>query len=69
MLVWFVSYASDAAPIVEGASSSAERAGAAIGVGLSWTFILIFWVGGAVIFGVWALLTRPPRMLVSREDV
>lgn len=68
MVVWFFSYTLDVAPLVEGAQSNAARAGATIGVALSWGLILFFWVGGTVILGLFVLLTRRTRMLVAVDE-
>ena len=39
--------------------TEAEKAGAAIGTGMGAAFIIMIWVVGAVITGLFALLTRP----------
>ncbi len=36
-----------------------QQAGAAIGTGIGAMFIIFIWVAGAVITGLFALLTRP----------
>lgn len=70
MIVWFLTYTVDVAPLVEGAQSDAARAGASIGIAFSWGLILFFWVGGTVILGLFVLMTRRTRMLVpvDKED-
>lgn len=44
---------------VSDATNDFERAGEAIGVGLGLGSLLFFWIVGAVILGLMALLTRP----------
>lgn len=39
--------------------SGSEAAGAAIGAGIGFTFIVFVWLIGVVILGIMALLTRP----------
>ena len=70
MLAWFVSYLSDVAPIVEGINqrSEAEVAGAGLGIALASGIILFFWVGGTIIFGIFALLTRRAKVMVPITD-
>ena len=40
------------------ASTEAEKAGGAIGTGLGAMMIIFIWVAGAVILGIFTLLTR-----------
>ena len=68
MLIWFFSYTADVAPLIEGATSGAERAGAGLGIAISWGIILFFWVGGTVILGLFLLLTRPARAMVPIDE-
>ena len=60
MLAWLV-HGSNVA-------KDADTAGAAIGAGLGIGIIIALWVGGTVIFGIWALLTRPPKALVPQDE-
>lgn len=48
-----------AGEVVANASSQAEQAGAAIGVGLGMTALAIMWVIGDIIIGMLVLFTRP----------
>lgn len=59
MVVWLVGGMSAVSEKTATLATDAERAGAAIGTGLGITMILIIWVIGAVITGLFALLTRP----------
>ena len=59
MVWWLISGSMEASKHMSTAMSEAERAGAAIGTGLGVTMILVIWVIGAVITGLFALLTRP----------
>ena len=60
MIVWLVG-AGDIA-------SDVKTAGEAIGAGIGITMIIALWMAGTVIFGIWAMLTRPPRTLVPDDD-
>ena len=46
------------------ATSTAEQVGVGIGIWM----IIIVWMVGTVIFGIWALLTRPARTMVPIDD-
>ena len=59
MVAWLVGGGSAVSEKTATLATDAERAGAAIGTGLGVTMILIIWVIGAVITGLFALLTRP----------
>lgn len=48
--------------------SSAGQTGAAIGAGIGFFMIIIFWAVGDVILGIPVLLTRPSKTLVPVED-
>jgi hypothetical protein len=67
MLIWFFSYTSEVAPMMEKMTNHYEKAGASAGVAIAWGMILFFWVGGSVILGLFVLLTRPARMLVPSD--
>ena len=67
MVAWFFAYTADVAPLVEGAQTDVERAGASLGIAFSWGLILFFWVGGTVILGLFVLITRRTRALVPVE--
>ena len=57
MVVWLIGGV-NAASKVE-AVNEAQKAGAAIGMGLGVTMILVVWVVGDIITGLLALMTRP----------
>lgn len=67
MLIWLVSYTGDVAPLVEDAPDDFSKAGATVGIAFSWGMILFFWVGGTIILGLFALLTRRTKMLIPVE--
>ena len=58
MLVWMFLYWADVGEVINTSGSEAEQTGAAIGATLGTGFILFFWVCGAVILGLLAMLTR-----------
>lgn len=64
MLIWFLYFSGSAGNVVSQAGSDWEKAGAGIGAAIGWGIILFFWAGGSIIFGLMALLTRPPVALV-----
>lgn len=49
------------------AASDAERAGGAVGATLGTGVLVFFWVAGAVILGLFALLTRGKTVVVTEE--
>lgn len=61
MLWWMIKGMGGAADVIDTATNDAEKAGAAIGTGIGFTFILFIWVLGDVILGILTLLTRPKR--------
>lgn len=61
MLLWLVSYTGDIVEISDGATSDAERAGAALGGTVGADLILTVWVMGDIILGLATLLTRPSK--------
>lgn len=61
MIAWLVSYVGDVSQEIDGATSEAYQAGAAIGGTIGVGMILVFWVLGSIILGLGALLTRPQK--------
>ena len=51
------------APMIQDGGAT-DRTVGALGIGLSWMFILVLWAAGTVILGMFVLLTRPPRAMV-----
>ena len=51
-----------------GVAGDQSSVGGVIGAGIGITMIIVLWVVGTVILGIWALLTRPPKALVPVED-
>ncbi|HEX5775924.1 MAG TPA: hypothetical protein VFX95_04505 [Caulobacteraceae bacterium] len=66
MALWFVIGLGAASETVATADSEAEQAGAAIGTVLGAGMIMFVWLCGAVILGLFALLTRGQRTVVYR---
>lgn len=58
MLWWMIGGMSAASEHTTGLSG-AEQAGAAVGMGIGFTFILGIWVVGDIILGMFVLFTRP----------
>lgn len=59
MLFWIIGGLGGAGEVMDGATSDAERAGAAIGTGLGAFFIIMIWALGDIILGMMYLFTRP----------
>jgi hypothetical protein len=64
MIIWFFSYSAEVAPLVESATDEWTRAGASLGIAMSWGLILFFWLAGSVVLGILVLVSRPARTLV-----
>ncbi|MCA1490481.1 hypothetical protein I6F11_06045 [Ensifer sp. NBAIM29] len=58
MAIWLVAGFNKATEGYENLSG-AEQAGAAIGTGIGMTMVLVTWVLGAIILGMFVLFTRP----------
>ena len=58
MLLWLIVGVGGASKQIAEASNEAEKAGGAIGTGLGAMMIIFIWVAGAVILGLFTLLTR-----------
>ncbi|WP_406871594.1 hypothetical protein WHT83_14840 [Aminobacter sp. P9b] len=67
MLVWLVSYWVTAGQLLNEAASDAEKAGGAIGATLGTGMLVFFWVAGAVILGLFAMLSRGKTVVVTEE--
>lgn len=60
MIAWLVSYFGGLGDLMN-RGNEYERAGAAIGATIGTGFVMTVWMVGAVITGLFALLTRPSR--------
>jgi hypothetical protein len=65
MLVWMISGMGAVSSVVTGASSEAEKAGAAIGGTIGFSFILFIWCFGDVILGLFVMLTRGKKVITE----
>lgn len=61
MIYWIFSYVGSISDMNAGTTSDAERAGVAVGGTLGVGFLLVIWVLGDIILGLFALLTRAKR--------
>jgi hypothetical protein len=52
---------------LDAATTDAERAGAAIGITMGLGVVMFFWVAGAIILGLLALLTRGRQVIVETK--
>lgn len=67
MLLWLGSYWLSVGGTINNAASDAERAGGAIGATLGTGMLVFFWVAGAVILGLFTLLTRGETIVITEE--
>ena len=68
MILWFINYSVQATKILNAASTEAERAGSNIGFMFAVGTIVFFWLAGSVVFGLFVIFTRGPKMLVPLND-
>jgi hypothetical protein len=68
MVWWLLDYSHKVAPLLNTAVTKAERAGAGIGTALGVGMIVFFWLAGSVIFGLFVMFTRGPKMLVPSDE-
>jgi len=61
MLVGLMNAIGATSEMMDGTFSNAERAGAAIGVGIGTMMILSIWAFGDLVLGLFVLLTRPSK--------
>ena len=65
MVAWIIGGFNSATDGME-KMSDAEAAGAAIGTGIGMTMLVILWVLGDIILGLFYFFTRPTRQLVKK---
>lgn len=63
MLIWMIGGMNAATSVAT--SSEAEQAGRAIGTAIGAGMILFIWVAGAIILGLFALLTRGRKTIIE----
>lgn len=61
MLIWLIGGVGSASNEIANASSEAEEIGGAIGTGIGAMLIIFIWVSGAIVLGIFTLLTRAKR--------
>ena len=67
MLIWLLSFSLHVNEAMTSASTQAENVGAQIGTSMGAMMILFVWVAGAVITGLFALLTRGSKTVVIKK--
>ena len=67
MLAWLISYWVKVGGQLERMGDEAARAGGAIGATLGTGLIAVFWVAGAVVLGLFTLLTRGKTVIVHER--
>lgn len=65
MVFWLGSYLVEVVPLIE-SDSNAGRAGATVGTTIGVSLIMMLWMAGAVILGLFVLLTRGKKVVVER---
>jgi hypothetical protein len=68
MLVWLISYWSTVGGMMNTATSDAARTGGALGATLGTGVLALLWVAGAVVLGLFTMLTRG-KLTVIEERV
>ena len=66
MIIWIFAGFNSATDGMEN-MTDAEAAGAAIGTGIGVTLLVIIWVVGDIILGLFYLFTRPTRQMVKDD--
>ena len=67
MLIWMVTGMGAASNATAEAVNDAERAGAAIGTGIGFMFILMLWTLGDIVLGLFVLFTRRKKIITVEE--
>ncbi len=67
MAFWLISYWTAIAPNIGNATTEAYRAGATVGTAIGTGATMFFWVTGAVILGLFALLTRGKVTIIDES--
>jgi hypothetical protein len=65
MAFWLFSYWGSVGELMSNQTSDAARTGGAIGATLGTSFIAFFWVTGAVILGLFTLLSRGKKVITT----
>jgi hypothetical protein len=67
MAVWLIGYWVSIGEMSAGLTDEYEQAGAAIGATLGTGMIVGLWMAGAVILGLFVLLTRGQKILITED--
>lgn len=67
MVIWLFSGLAEIGETSTQLSTDAERAGAAIGTAIGVSMVLGIWMSGAVILGLFVLLTRGRKTIITTE--
>ena len=68
MAWWLVAYLVDVVPKVEQSASQAEKMGGQVGTLIGMATLCIFWIAGALILGLFTMLTKG-RLTVIEERI
>lgn len=69
MMVWLFSYWGTVDDHIKSSTSNAARSGASIGAVIGTYLIVSMWGGGAVILGIFALLTRGRTVTIEEHQL
>lgn len=67
MIVWVIAGFSAASDSMQSTVNEAEQAGAAIGTTIGMGMLMIFWVLGDIILGMFVLFTRRKKIIETEE--
>jgi high-affinity nickel permease len=67
MIVWVIAGFSAASDSMQNTVNEAEQAGAAIGTTIGMGMLMIFWVLGDIILGMFVLFTRRKKIIETEE--
>ena len=68
MLVALIMGLGDAGATMQGMTNEYERAGAELGTAIGATMVIILWAAGALILGLFVMLTRGKKVIVETSD-
>lgn len=67
MLFWVIAYLGSIGGMVEGAANDAEATGAAIGGTLGAGLLIFVWTAGAIILGLFTIMTRGETIIITES--
>jgi hypothetical protein len=68
MLVWLVAGIANIGDLMNKTAGEAELAGAAIGSAIGVSMVIFIWMAGAIILGLFTILTRGKKTIVEEYE-